>query len=95
MYNLVQIIAFNGYNLRNYGTRLPGEGDDTIFGRAPCDDRLCGVRARPDRAVNIVKSKAAQLEDDVVVVSGVSEELLHALGIAPGRFARADGHLTL
>jgi hypothetical protein len=27
-----------------------------------------------------------------VVVSRVSEELLHAPGVAPGDFARADGH---
>ena len=47
-----------------------------------------------DRAIDIIKSKIAQLADDVVVVSRVSEELLHALGIAPGNFTRADGHPT-
>ncbi|HUD89196.1 MAG TPA: hypothetical protein VMR17_22305 [Xanthobacteraceae bacterium] len=45
-----------------------------------------------DRAVNIIKSKIARLADDVVVVSRVSEELLRALGLAPGDFTRADGH---
>jgi hypothetical protein len=45
-----------------------------------------------DRAVNIVKSKVAQFTDEVVVVSRVSEELLYALGVAPGHFMRADGH---
>ena len=44
-----------------------------------------------DRAVNIIKSKIAKLSDEVVVVSRVSEELLHALSVAPGDFARADG----
>jgi hypothetical protein len=44
-----------------------------------------------DRAVNIIKSKIAKLSDEVVVVSLVSEELLHALSVAPGGFARADG----
>jgi len=45
-----------------------------------------------DRAVNIIKSKIAQLTDDVVVVSRVSEELLNALDVAPGEFTRADGY---
>jgi hypothetical protein len=44
-----------------------------------------------DRAVNIIKSKIASLSEEVVVVSRVSEELLHALNVAPGGFARADG----
>jgi hypothetical protein len=44
-----------------------------------------------DRAVNIIKSKIARLADEVVVVSRVSEELLRALGLAPGDFTRADG----
>jgi hypothetical protein len=44
------------------------------------------------RAVNIIKSKIARLTDEVVVVSRVSEELLHALGVTPGEFTRADGH---
>jgi hypothetical protein len=43
------------------------------------------------RAVNIIKSKIARLTDEVVVVSRVSEELLHALGVTPGEFLRADG----
>lgn len=43
-----------------------------------------------ERAVNIVKSKVAQFADEVVAVSRVSEELLHALGVAPGHFMRAD-----
>ena len=43
------------------------------------------------RAVNIIKSKIAQPADEVVVVSRVSEELLNALGMAPGDFTRADG----
>jgi hypothetical protein len=43
-------------------------------------------------AVNIVKRKIAQLADEVVAVSRVSEELLHALGVEPGGFMRADGH---
>jgi hypothetical protein len=45
-----------------------------------------------DRAVNIIKSKIAKFSDEVVVVSRVSEELLHALSVAPGGFARADGY---
>jgi hypothetical protein len=45
-----------------------------------------------DRAVNIIKSKIAMLSDEVVVVSRVSEELLHALSVVPGGFARADGY---
>jgi len=45
-----------------------------------------------DRAINIIKSKIAQIADDVVVVSRVSEELLCALGVAPGGFKRADGY---
>jgi hypothetical protein len=45
-----------------------------------------------DRAVNIIKSNIARLADEVVVVSRVSEELLRALGVAPGNFTRADGH---
>jgi hypothetical protein len=44
-----------------------------------------------DRAVNIIKSRIAALSDEVVVVSHVSEELLHALSVAPGGFTRADG----
>jgi hypothetical protein len=44
-----------------------------------------------ERAVNIVKSKAARFTDEVVAVSRVSEELLHALGVAQGHFMRADG----
>jgi hypothetical protein len=44
-----------------------------------------------DRAVNIIKSKIASPSDQVVVASRVSEELLHALSVAPGGFARADG----
>lgn len=44
-----------------------------------------------DRAVNIIKSEIAALSDEVVVVGRVSEELLHALSVAPGGFARADG----
>jgi hypothetical protein len=44
-----------------------------------------------DRAVNIIKSKIATFSDEVVVISRVSEELLHALSVAPGGFARADG----
>jgi hypothetical protein len=44
-----------------------------------------------DRAINIIKSRIAQLADEVVVVSRVSEELLNALGIAPGDITRADG----
>ena len=44
------------------------------------------------RAVNIIKSKIARLTDDVMAVSRVSEELLNALGVAPGEFTRADGH---
>ena len=44
-----------------------------------------------DRAVNIIKSKIAAFSDEVVVISRVSEELLHALSLAPGGFARADG----
>jgi hypothetical protein len=44
-----------------------------------------------DRAVNIISSKIARLADEVVFVSRVSEELLRALGLAPGDFARADG----
>lgn len=47
-----------------------------------------------DRAVNIIKSKIAQLADEVVVISRVSEELLHALGVEPGDFMRADVHLS-
>jgi hypothetical protein len=47
-----------------------------------------------DRAVTIIKRKFAQIAGDVVVVSRVSEELLHALGIAPGDFKRADGYPT-
>jgi len=45
-----------------------------------------------DRAINIIKSKIAQIADDVVVVSRVSEELLCALDVAPGGFKRADGY---
>ena len=48
-----------------------------------------------DRAVNIIKSKIARLADEVVVVSRVSEELLRALGLAPGDFTRADGRQLL
>ena len=44
-----------------------------------------------DRAINIIKSEIAKFSDEVVVVSRVSEELLHALSVAPGGFARADG----
>ncbi len=44
-----------------------------------------------DRAVNIIKSKIARPADAVVAVSRVSEELLNALGVAPGDFTRADG----
>ena len=44
-----------------------------------------------DRAVNIIKSKIAMHSDEVAVISRVSEELLHALSVAPGGFARADG----
>ena len=44
-----------------------------------------------DRAVDIIKSKIAMLSDEVVVISRVSEELLHALSVAPGGFARVDG----
>ena len=43
------------------------------------------------RAVNIIKSKIAQLTDKVEAVSLVSEELLDALGVAPGEFTRTDG----
>ena len=42
-------------------------------------------------AVNIIKSKIALIADEVIVVSRVSEELLKALGVAPGEFIRADG----
>jgi heptaprenylglyceryl phosphate synthase len=45
-----------------------------------------------DRAVNIIKSKIARHTDEVMAVSRVSEELLKALGVAPGEFTRADGH---
>jgi hypothetical protein len=45
-----------------------------------------------DGAVNIIKRKIAQLTDEVIAVSRVSEELLHALGVEPGGFTRADGH---
>jgi len=45
-----------------------------------------------DRAANIIKSKIAQPTDEVMAVSHVSEELLRALGVAPGEFTRADGH---
>jgi len=45
-----------------------------------------------DRAVKIIKSKIATFSDEVVVISRVSEELLHALGVEPGGFTRADGH---
>jgi hypothetical protein len=44
-----------------------------------------------DRAVNIIKSNIAMLSDEVEVISRVSEQLLHALSVAPGGFARADG----
>jgi hypothetical protein len=44
-----------------------------------------------DRAVNIIKGEIAQPTDAVVTVSRVSEELLNALGVAPGEFTRADG----
>jgi hypothetical protein len=44
-----------------------------------------------DRAVNIIKSKIAQLTDEVMAVSRVSEELLHVLGVPPGTFLRLDG----
>jgi len=44
------------------------------------------------RAVTIIKNKIAQSTDDVVAVSRVSEELLNALGMAPGEFRRVDGH---
>src|ERR1700721_2903108 len=37
-----------------------------------------------DRAINIIKSEIAKFSDEVVVVSLVSEELLHALSVAPG-----------
>jgi hypothetical protein len=45
-----------------------------------------------DGAVNIIKHKIAQRADEVVAVSRVSEQLLHALGVEPGGFTRADGH---
>jgi uncharacterized iron-regulated protein len=45
------------------------------------------------RAVNIIKNKIAQVTDEVIAVSRISEELLQALGVAPGEFTRADGHL--
>jgi len=47
-----------------------------------------------DRAVDIIKCEIAQPADEVVVVSRVSKELLHALGIAPGNFTRANGYLS-
>ena len=43
------------------------------------------------RAVNIIKSKIAPRTDEVMAVGRVSEELLNALGVAPGEFTRADG----
>ncbi len=45
-----------------------------------------------DGAVNIIKRKIAQLTDEVIAVSRVSEELLQALAVEPGGFTRADGH---
>jgi hypothetical protein len=47
-----------------------------------------------DRAINIVKSKITPRADEVVFVSRVSEELLHALHVEPGDFTRADGYPT-
>ena len=44
------------------------------------------------RAINIIKSKIVPRVEEVVFVSRVSEELLNALGIRPGDFARADGY---
>jgi len=44
------------------------------------------------RAVTLIKNKIAQSTDEVVAVSRVSEELLKALGMAPGDFRRVDGH---
>ena len=44
-----------------------------------------------DRAINIIKNKIARPIDEVVAVTRVSEELLAALGVAPGAFRRADG----
>lgn len=44
-----------------------------------------------NRAITIIKSKIAKLTDEVAAISRVSEELLNALGVAPGDFTRADG----
>jgi hypothetical protein len=44
-----------------------------------------------ERAVDVIRSKIAQLTDEVTAVSRVSEELLNALRVPPGGFKRADG----
>jgi hypothetical protein len=65
-------------------TRLPSAG--------PVATAYVVSEQDADRAINIIKGKIATPTDEVVVVSRVSEELLHALGVAPGGFTRADGH---
>jgi hypothetical protein len=43
-----------------------------------------------DQAINIIKNKIAKPGDEVAAVSYVSEDLLKALGVAPGEFRRTD-----
>jgi hypothetical protein len=50
------------------------------------------VVAEPDRtkAENIIRLKAACIEDGVEVIGRASEELLKTFDLAPGQFIRAD-----
>ena len=88
----IQIAIFNGHNLAAMGLGCLIKVTTSPVGGAGLAT-IAYVVSEQDahRAVNIIKSKIARPADEVVAVSRVSEELLNALGVAPGDFTRADG----
>jgi hypothetical protein len=89
--NFVQIGKFNEYSLAAMGPGFLVKVTTQSSGGKAATTAYVVSEQDADRAVNIIKSNVAQFTGEVVAISRVSQELLHALGVEPGHFMRADG----